>query len=76
MLLDLIELKFQDKASSVFQAHPITTKVAAATLLVFVLPFGLEFTFHSYSAALLRTAIATSASLLLAFLASLLFLDT
>ena len=56
MLLDLIELQFQNKPSSAFQAHPITTKVAAATLLVFVSPFGLEVTFHSYSADPLRTA--------------------
>ncbi|KAJ9680210.1 hypothetical protein PVL29_019498 [Vitis rotundifolia] len=62
MLLNLTELKFQNKPSSAFQAHPITTKVATATLLVFVLTFGLEVTFHSYSAALLRTAIATSGS--------------
>ncbi|KAJ9680256.1 hypothetical protein PVL29_019538 [Vitis rotundifolia] len=76
MLLNLINLKFQNKPSSAFQAHPITTKVAAAISLVFVLTFGIKFTFHSYSPTLLRTAMVTSGSFLLAFLASLLFLDT
>ncbi|RVX00896.1 hypothetical protein CK203_026449 [Vitis vinifera] len=76
MLLDLIELQFQNKPSSAFQAHPITTKVAAATLLLFVSPFGLELTSHSYSAALLRTAIATSGSLFTGFLGITIVPDT
>ncbi|KAJ9680200.1 hypothetical protein PVL29_019488 [Vitis rotundifolia] len=75
MLLDPIEFKFQNKPNSAFQAHPITTKVAAASLLAFVLAFGTEFTLHFYSAALLRTALVVSGSFSLAFLASLLFLD-
>ncbi|KAL6322903.1 hypothetical protein AAG906_021037 [Vitis piasezkii] len=76
MFLNLIDLKFQNKPSSAFQAHPITTKVAAASSLVFVLIFEIEFTFHSYSPAPLHTAMVTSGSFLLAFLASLLLLDT
>ncbi|XP_034709607.1 uncharacterized protein LOC117932461 isoform X1 [Vitis riparia] len=79
-LLDLIDLKFQKEANSVFEAHPITTMMAFATLLAFVLAFGIDFTFHSshfspICAALLRTAMMFSGSLLLASLASLLLPD-
>ncbi|KAL6322044.1 hypothetical protein AAG906_003188 [Vitis piasezkii] len=42
LLLDLIELKFQNKSISVFEAHPITTKVAIAALQLFGLSFGLH----------------------------------
>ncbi|XP_010661161.1 uncharacterized protein LOC100260757 isoform X2 [Vitis vinifera] len=79
-LLDLIDLKFQKEANSVFEAHPATTMMAFATLLAFVLAFGIDFTFHSshfspICAALLRTAMMFSGSLLLASLASLLLPD-
>ena len=79
-LLDLIDLKFQKEGNSVFEAHPATTMMAFATLLAFVLAFGIDFTFRSSQfspicAALLRTAMMFSGSLLLASLASLLLPD-
>ncbi|RVW59854.1 hypothetical protein CK203_103956 [Vitis vinifera] len=46
-LLDLIDLKFQKEGNSVFEAHPATTMMAFATLLAFVLAFGIDFTFRS-----------------------------
>ena len=80
LLLDLINLKFQKEADSVFYAHPITIKVAITGLLVFALAFGIDFTFHSSHlsptcAALLRTTMVFSGYLSLASLASLLFPD-
>lgn len=51
LLLQLTELKFQNESNSVFEAHPITTKVAIAALLLFALSAGIDFTFHSSSSA-------------------------
>ncbi|RVW63283.1 hypothetical protein CK203_058781 [Vitis vinifera] len=42
LLLDLIELKFQHNSISVFEAHPITTKVAIAALQLFACHSGLR----------------------------------
>ena len=80
VLLVLIHFEFKNEPTSVFQAHPITIKVAVANLLVFALAFGVESTFHpSYlsttCAALLRTTILFCGSLLVASLSSLLFSD-
>ena len=62
VLLVLIDFKFKNEPTSVFQAHPITIKVAVANLLAFALAFGIEFTFHpcylsTTCAALVRTTI-------------------
>ncbi|KAJ9680249.1 hypothetical protein PVL29_019531 [Vitis rotundifolia] len=46
LLINLTDLKFRKAADSVFQAHPINTKVAVLSLLAFVLAFGIELTFH------------------------------
>ena len=54
---------FQNKPNSAFQAHSITIKVAVASLLAFVLALGIDFTFHSSSAALLCTRMVFSNSL-------------
>ena len=82
LLLDLIELKFQHNSISVFEAHPITTKVAIAALQLFGLSFGLAFTLEEYfahlspiPAALLRTSMVFSGSLLVASLVSILSSD-
>ena len=80
VLLVLIDFEFKNEPTSVFQAHPITIKVAVANLLVFALAFGVEFTFHpcylsTTCAALLRTTILFCGSLLVASLSSLLFSD-
>ncbi|KAJ9680154.1 hypothetical protein PVL29_019442 [Vitis rotundifolia] len=82
LLLHLTELKFQNKSISVFEAHPITTKVAIAALQLFAMSFGLEFTLEEYfahlsptPAALLRTSMVFSGSLLLASLVSILSSD-
>ena len=80
VLLVLIHFEFKNEPTSVFQAHPITIKVAVANLLVFALAFGVESTFHpSYlsttCAALLRTTILFCGSLSVASLSSLLFSD-
>ena len=80
VLLVLIHFEFKNEPTSVFQAHPITIKVAVANLLVFALAFGVESTFHpSYlsttCAALLRTTILFCGFLSVASLASLLFPD-
>ncbi|KAL6322433.1 hypothetical protein AAG906_008088 [Vitis piasezkii] len=81
VLLALLDLKFQNEPNSVFQAHPKTIKAAVASLLVFALAVGIDFTFHSSHlsrtcAAVLRTSIVCSGSLSLASLASLLFPDS
>ena len=80
VLINLIDLKFQKEADSVFEAHPITIMMFFASLLAFVLAFGTELTFHSSllsptCAALLRTAMMFSGSLCLASLASVLLPD-
>ena len=80
VLLVLIDFKFKNEPTSVFQAHPITIKVAVANLLAFALAFGIEFTFHpcylsTTCAALLRTTILFCGFLSVASLASLLFPD-
>ncbi|KAJ9680251.1 hypothetical protein PVL29_019533 [Vitis rotundifolia] len=80
VLLDLVDLKFGKEAHSVFEAHPTTTKLGIASLLAFVLASELVLIFHTSRlpptcAALLRTTMVFSASLLLASLASLLFPD-
>ena len=80
LLTNLISLKFQNESNSVFQAHPMTTLVAIAGLLVFALLFGIEPTFHSFHlsptcAAVLRTTMVFSGFLSLASFASLLFPD-
>ena len=80
VLIKLIDLKFQKEVDSVFEAHPITTMMFFASLLVFVLTFGIELTFHSSHlsptcAALLRTAMMFSGSLSLTSLASVLLPD-
>ena len=79
VLINLIDLKFQKVADSVFEAHPITTMMFFASLLAFVLAFGTELAFHSHlsptCAALLRTAMMFSGSLSLASLASVLLPD-
>ena len=80
VLLVLIDFKFKNEPTSVFQAHPITIKVAVANLLVFALAFGVEFTFHpcylsTTCAALLRTTILFCGSLSVASSSSLLFSD-
>ncbi|KAJ9680212.1 hypothetical protein PVL29_019500 [Vitis rotundifolia] len=80
VLLVLIDFKFKNEPTSVFQTHPITIKVAVANLLAFALAFGIEFTFHpcylsTTCAALLRTTILFCGFLSVASLASLLFPD-
>ncbi|RVW90597.1 hypothetical protein CK203_038808 [Vitis vinifera] len=78
LLLDLIELKFQNESISAFEAHPITTKVAIAALQLFGLSFTLEEYFAHLSptpAALLRTSMVFSGSLLVASLVSILSSD-
>ena len=80
VLLDLVDLKFEKEAHSVFEAHPTTTKLGIASLLAFVLAFELMLIFHTCRlpttcAALLSTTMVFSASLSLASLASLLFPD-
>ena len=81
VLLVLIDFKFKNEPTSVFQAHPITIKFAAANLLAFALAFGIEFTFQlcylsTTCAALLRTTILFCGFLSMASLASLLFPDS
>ncbi|RVW86581.1 hypothetical protein CK203_045606 [Vitis vinifera] len=78
LLLGLIELKFQNESISAFEAHPITTKVAIAALQIFGLSFTLEEYFAHLSpipAALLRTSMVFSGSLLVASLVSILSSD-
>ncbi|KAJ9680170.1 hypothetical protein PVL29_019458 [Vitis rotundifolia] len=78
LLLDLIELKFQNESISAFEAHPIPTKVAIAALQLFALSFTLEKYFAHLSptpAALLRTSMVFSGSLLVASLVSILSSD-
>ena len=63
-----------------FKAHPISTMMFFASLLVFVLTFETELTFHSSHlsptcVALLRTAMMFYGSLSLASLASILLPD-
>ncbi|KAJ9680176.1 hypothetical protein PVL29_019468 [Vitis rotundifolia] len=78
LLLDLIELKFQKESISAFEAHPIATKVAIAASQLFGLSFTLEEYFAHLSptpAALLRTSMVFSGSLLVASLVSILSSD-
>ncbi|KAJ9680211.1 hypothetical protein PVL29_019499 [Vitis rotundifolia] len=80
VLLVLIDFKFKNEPTSVFQTHPITIKVGVANLLAFALAFEIEFTFHpcylsTTCAALLRTTILFCGSLSVASLSSLLFSD-
>ena len=78
LLLELIELKFQNESISAFEAQPIITKVAIAALQLFGLSFTLEEYFAHLSptpAALLRTSMVFSASLLVASLVSILSSD-
>ncbi|RVX00780.1 hypothetical protein CK203_026463 [Vitis vinifera] len=78
LLINLTDLKFWKEADSVFQVHPINTKVVVLILLAFLLAFGIELTFHTCHlsptcAALLHTTMVFSGSFSLASLASLLF---
>lgn len=45
VLINLVDLKFQKEVDYVFKAYPITTMVAFASLLAFVLAFRIKFTF-------------------------------